>query len=807
MTVDRAGIMWIATSVGLNRFDPETEKFILYTADKNRPGSLNDNAIRSIHETKSGNLWVGTTSGLNRYSKETDDFTVYEHDPANPESLSKGDILAIFEGDNEQLWVGGTGELNKFNQKTSRFHRFRHEVNNPHSISNDEILSIFEDKNKTLWIGTRRGGQDGELNRYDIEKGHFEIAKKFGKALVYSVFEDREGILWFGTLGGLLSFDRETDRVTNHTKDPSSFDPASGNVVSTSIITFEEDGAGNLFYGTIGNGMGIYDRTTAKFKSFQFEQNNFQSLASKRVYAIVEDTTGTLWIGTGDGLDRFDPVTRSFRHYKHDPNNPKSISADDLGTIYEDRNGTMWFGTTTGGLNRFDRDTDTFTAFTERDGLPSKDVFAIMEDDQGNLWLCTDRGLARFNIETKSVRTFNVNDGVPNNPFDNKTAFKNREGKMYFGGQDGFVKFDPKDFTDSDFIPPVYLTDIRILEHPLKTMENVALMKDLNLSWRDYVVSFDFAALDYTDPKKLQYQWKLDGFDPDWINGGTRRTATYTNLPGGDYVLKVKATNVDGVWTGEAVNLAIHVQPPFYRTFWFLTLTALVIGVLVWLAYRYRINQLRAVSEAQTRFTQQLITSQEAERKRIAAELHDGLGQSLVVIKNRAMLGLSKGEDRERVAKELGSISESASHALDEVREITNNLRPQLLDRLGLTKALNAMLKKTAGVIEIECEIDQIDGFFTENEEISIYRIVQESVNNIIKHSNASNARVKIERKGAAVSISIEDNGSGFDPGDTRLGLGLVGLRERSQLLGGELTIHSRSGEGTKIELLIDKRN
>lgn len=804
MIVDYAGFIWIATNRGLNKFDPLTEKFTRYTADSAKPGNLSDNSVRTVFETKSGTLWVGTSSGLNRYSKETDDFTVYRHDRANPRSLTEGDILAIFEDKNEQLWVGTTGGLQKFNQKTSRFLRFRHDVNNPNSISNDEILSIFEDKGKTLWIGTRSAGQRGKLNKYTIEKKRFEVVTSVEDALVYSIHQDREGKLWFGTMSGPVSHDQETGRLNRYKSDPNPLDTSGGNSLGASVIKIHEDRAGNILIGTIGNGMFIFDRAADKFSLFHQDPNNPAGSSGNRVYGILEDRYGHLWIGTGDGLNRFDPGVRKFTRYANDPNNPKSISANDVGTIYEDLNGTLWFGTTSGGLNRFERETGTFMHFRVRDGLPSDDVFEIMEDEQGNLWLCTDRGLARFNIATGSVRTFNVNDGVPNNPFDNKTAFKNSSGEMYFGGQDGFVKFNPTDFTDSAFKPPLYLTDIRILEQPANREQNVSEIKELKLSWRDYVVSFDFAALDYTDPQKLQYQWKLDGFDPEWINGGTRRTATYTNLPGGDYVLKAKATNVDGVWSNETFNLKITVTPPFYSTSWFIALVATAIAFVGWRAYKFRIDGLNAAAEAQTRFTQQLINSQEAERKRIAAELHDGLGQSLVIIKNRALLGIGKRGDEERVVKELNSISESASQALDEVRDITNNLRPQLLDRLGLTKALTAMLKKVSGVFDVKSEIDNIDDLFSENEEISIYRIVQESVNNIVKHSNASVATVKIKRTEKFVAIEITDNGKGFDQDNAPIekrGFGLTGLKERAQLLDGDLLIDSKIGDGTKISV------
>jgi signal transduction histidine kinase len=227
--------------------------------------------------------------------------------------------------------------------------------------------------------------------------------------------------------------------------------------------------------------------------------------------------------------------------------------------------------------------------------------------------------------------------------------------------------------------------------------------------------------------------------------------------------------------------------------------------VFVGWVYHTRVSRLRAIAAAKTLFSHQLIESQEAERKRIAAELHDGLGQSLVVIKNRAVLGLKRGNDQERVAKEFSSISESATQALDEVREITNNLRPQLLDRLGLTRAINSMLR-VAAVIEIKSDIDQIDGLFSENEEISIYRIVQESVNNIIKHSHASSASVEIKRSSKEVSITIGDNGKGFDTTSVnpeRYTLGLVGLKERAQLLKGEFAIDSKPGYGTTIRVTV----
>jgi signal transduction histidine kinase len=317
----------------------------------------------------------------------------------------------------------------------------------------------------------------------------------------------------------------------------------------------------------------------------------------------------------------------------------------------------------------------------------------------------------------------------------------------------------------------------------------------------------EYTGLSLIKSEQIKFKYKLEGLEENWIEAGTRRTVDYSYLPAGTYTFRLIAANANGVWNNDGAALRIVVRPFFYQTWWFISLLALAGATLVGWVYYTRVSRLRAIAEAKTLFSRQLIESQEAERKRIASELHDGLGQSLVIIKNRAMLGLNKGDDKQRVARELGSISESASLALDEVREITNNLRPQLLDRLGLTKAIQSMLKKFAGVVEVESQLDAIDGLFSENEEISIYRIVQEAVNNIIKHSKASKAHVEIKRSSKDVSIMIHDNGKGFDAANVAAacgGLGLVGLKERTQLLKGEIFIESKPGAGTKIRVVLN---
>jgi signal transduction histidine kinase/ligand-binding sensor domain-containing protein len=804
MITDRTGMLWIgALDGGLTRLDPRSETFSRYLTDKKRPNSLSDDGVRSITETADGAIWIGTGTAVNRYSPDSDGFTHYRHDPKNIRSLGEGDIPTIADGRNGQLWVGtSVGGLSKLNRKADRFERFRHNPDDPNSLSDDYYVhAIVEDEDRSVWIATQRGG----LNRFDLTTGRFDVIKTLGDpkessavALVSAILQDRAGRFWLGTpLKGLLNLDRSSGQFKVYGNDAKS----PGELPGYLIYSITEDGFGNLWLGS-GKGLHRFEPSTEKFKLFPFGSNG---LNGQSAWCILADSRNFIWVSTNLGLHRLDPSTQRFERFEPALNDPKTLrSGEQIDSIVEDKAGNLWMASDN-GLVKFVRENETFEYLGEGDGLPSNSIVTVLVDDAtGNLWLGTGKGLARFDPVSKATRTYNVMDGLSHSEFTPRAAFKNRNGEMYFGTIRGFVKFDPRSFSDSSFVPPVYLSDLRVFEKPARFTQSLFELKELDISWYENVVSFDFAALDLTDASKLRYQWKLEGFDENWISGGTRRTATYTNLPGGEYVLKVRATNVDGVWGGEMLNLIVRVKPPFYWTYWFWFLVAILIGVVIVLLFRYRIGQLRAVSEAQTRFTQQLITSQESERKRIAAELHDGLGQTLIIIKNRATLGLSKCDDKERVTKELGNISDSASQALEEVREITNNLRPQLLDRLGLTKAISAMLKKYSGVIDIDSDIDGIDGIFGEHEEISIYRIIQESVNNVIKHSNGSKADVKVKRLENRIMIEINDNGRGFDPDSLpteKRSFGLAGLRERAQLLGGDFVLDSKPGVGTKVSV------
>jgi signal transduction histidine kinase len=330
--------------------------------------------------------------------------------------------------------------------------------------------------------------------------------------------------------------------------------------------------------------------------------------------------------------------------------------------------------------------------------------------------------------------------------------------------------------------------------------------------------------LSYSAPEHVRFKYMLAGLDADWTDAGTRRSVYYSHLPPGSYTFRVIAGNGDGVWNTTGSNIALRIVPAFYQTWWFVVFLATAAATLGFAIHDRRVQILTRAKAAQEAFSRRLIESQEAERKRIAAELHDSLSQTLVVIKNRALLSLQTPDDHRRAFDQMDEIAEAATDAIDEVKEIAYNLRPFHLDRLGLTAAIDAMLATVADAhgLRIVKDLAPLDDVFPKDEEINIYRIVQEGVTNIVKHAAATEVKVTIARDArdaGTVTLAIEDNGQGFAGATTAAaaamagtgtgtgagkgGFGLQGMAERARLFGGEPIVQSVPGQGTTIRLTL----
>jgi signal transduction histidine kinase/ligand-binding sensor domain-containing protein len=810
---DHNGTLWIGSSGGLLRFERNTGNFTSFAHDARKQDSLSSNGVIAIEEDQTGRLWIGTDNGLNSFQPQSGLFNRYTSDAATTGSLLDNLVVSLYTDRAGSLWIGSAGGVNRIHRGIERFTRYRFQAQSPKGLSNNNVLQVYEDLAGSIWVATLGGGLN-KLNRQSRQFEHFRHDPRNPQSLssdqVICVCEDRTGALWVGTRdAGLNLLNPRTGTFTHYRFDPQN--PSALN--NDAVQTIYEDTGGNVWVGTL-DGLHKFDRQRGQFIRFLHNDADPYSLSSNRVTAIFEARDGTFWIATDDGgLNLLDRQSSQFTVFKHKPDDATSLSSNAVFSIAEDSGRALWIATM-GGLNKLDRASGQFTRYTEKDGLASDSVWGIVVDSAGLIWLNTNAGVVKFNPETGKFRRYTVHDGLAADTPGQNAHTRTRAGELIFGGGQGFTIFDPQQLADEPLPPPVALTAFKKFDQLVNFERGLSEVGEVKLAPRENFFSFEFAVLDYKEPDRNQYAYKLEGFDPDWIYCGTRRYASYTNLDAGQYIFRVKGANSDGVWNEEGIAIKISVAPPLWKTWWFISLAILSFCGLIVLFYRYRVAQLKKEYATREAFSRQLIESQESERQRIAAELHDSLGQNLLVIKNRALLGLaltSEGDTKEQ----FDEITASASEALNEVRSIAYNLRPLHLERLGLTSTLEEMVETVAEVsgINITFDIVPLEGLLSKEGEINLYRIVQECLNNIVKHSRATTASVTIYHDQKRISLSIEDNGCGFDrhaPATIdnqgkvgRNGLGLTGIAERVRILKGSFTIASTSEQGTVVAVEI----
>ena len=752
---DRAGRLWVGTAAnGLYLLDRERERCQSICANNSEANCLSSNAVFSMCEDDAGTMWFGTYEGISSYDKKQKPFSNYLFQAKNPNGLSSGDILDVREDADGGLWIATHGGGLNYRPYGSRdFTHYRHVPTNPMSLSTDLLLCMSGNREGVLWIGSRGGG--------------------------------------------LMRFDRRTKKTKRFFHDPN--DPAS--LSENTIFYIYEDRKENLWIGTAHEGVDKLDPATEKFVHYRTRSGDSTSVSGNSIWAIVEDSKGFIWIGTQRaGLNRLDPRTGRSICYMNRPGDPNSIQSNSIYALHEYPEGVLWIGTAGGGLNRFDAKTDKFTAYTKKDGLSGNHVCSILHDTHGRLWLAAG-GLTMFDPQTKKIKNFFSGDGIACGSLNQEAASVGRDGRIYFGGSDGFVVFHPDSIYDNTYIPPIVLTDFKVFEDSRILPEDTTA--GIILSYEEDYFSFEFAALSFTAPEKNMYRYMLEGYDRDWISCGTRRYAAYTHVDPGDYVFRVHGSNDDGVWNTTGTAVPVHVIPPYWKTWWFRLSAVSIIVFAATFIIRRRFKFLEQRTKDQQELSRQLLESQENERKRIGVGLHDSLGQNLLVIKNLAVMGLEEGKKKKAADEQLGEISDLASQALAEVREISYNLRPHHLDQLGLTGALKSIISRisASSQLTIHDDLDDVDNLFPKQEEINVFRIVQESVNNIVKHSRATGASITVKREMDHMTLTISDNGTGFDP--RRRGFGLTGMAERARILGGTLEVKSLPGDGTSIRVTI----
>jgi serine phosphatase RsbU (regulator of sigma subunit)/ligand-binding sensor domain-containing protein len=621
----RTGTVWFGTLGGLERFDPRSGGFVHYMHNDADPRSVSDNWVWPIMEDRSGVLWVGTyRGGLNRFDRATGTFTHYRHDDADPRSLSGDQLLSLYQDRSGMIWVGMNDRgVDRFHPDLSAFAHFSNDPRSPKSLIDNNILSLCVDRSGMTWIGTRQG-----VERFDRKREtftHFRHSASNPQSIsdnqAQCFLQNGKGIVWIGmVMSGLDRYDPGTGVFSHYRHDP--LTPRS--LSENKVYSLAEDRDGSIWAGTYSNGLNRLDPKTGFVTRYLHNDTIPASIGAPGIFALCIDRDGVLWVGTfGGGLDRFERESGTFTHFRHNDSDPKSLSDNMVACLYEDHAGALWVGTT-GGLNRLEGRTGTFKHYRQKDGLPNEVIFGILEDGQGNLWLSTNKGISRFDPGHETFRNYDYNDGLQGDEF-NQNAFARdpRTGELYFGGSNGFNVFHPDLVRQNPFVPPVvfssftrYNTDDK--EGKPIEEKGIDSRSEITLSYKDNVANIEFAALDYYNTAKNRYAYRLEGYSDSWIQLGNERRATFTNLDGGDYTLRVRGSNNEGVWNEEGATLRIVVNPPWWKTRWAYGLYGVMIFSLLYGVRSFEIN--RREQKSRVRESELRAKAAEAEKRALEAE-------------------------------------------------------------------------------------------------------------------------------------------------------------------------------------------
>jgi len=560
---------WIGTKKsGVFLFDKKSMQLTHFEKNSSDKNSLVNNTIRKILLHRNGSLWIGTLDGLSILNPKTYQFANFQHDPANPNSLSQNSIYDILQDKNGSVWIGTYfGGVNVVYSVNTPFTIYQNN-SNKNSISSNIISSIVEDNKHNLWIGTEAGGLN-YFNRsnqqFTTYKNNINDKNSLNSNLIKAIAIDKNQNVWVATpeFGGLNLFEPKTSKFTHFSRNVNK----KSNIylgTTTCMIASKKD---KLFIGT-DLGLNIYDITQQKFSYIAPKGKTF---IEKSISALFEDKKGTIWIGTSSGIHLYKNSKIQNEIYKDSLNNPFNYN---INCFLQDSQDNMWVGTYHNGLALLNLKNNTFKIFNTANGLPSDNVLSITEDNDSNLWIGTDNGLTKYNRRLQTFRSFNMLDGLPDNQFNTNSVLKDYQGRLFFGTYNGLVSFVPQKIEKNKISPEVVLSDLKLFNVPVKINDESELLKqDINFSNSltfDHTqnnFTLEFSALNFIKSNKNKYAYKLDGFDKNW-NYVDMPSATYTNLPAGDYQFLVKAANNDGIWSNNIKKIDIVVLPPFWKTWW-----------------------------------------------------------------------------------------------------------------------------------------------------------------------------------------------------------------------------------------------
>jgi ligand-binding sensor domain-containing protein/signal transduction histidine kinase/DNA-binding response OmpR family regulator len=895
---DRNNNFWLATYRGLLLLDTSDYSYTTIIPDKKK-GPTTNYLVRALYQDSKGGIWVGTDSdGLlymtyDKTNPRNTYFVNFSSVARNSESITEGAVYAIAEDEKGCLWIGVENggvnllDLNTFSGKKGSFRHLVYNQFDHEGLSDNSIHCIYKDKQNTIWIGTFGGGvsyYNGLLQKFNHFKHLPGTSNTINNNRINAIYEE-DNYLWIGTEGGLNVYDKRKNTFYYYTHSYND----NHTIGSNAVWAIRRDSRNNLWIGTWSGGLNLFDERTKTFKRFLSDENNPKSLKSNNIYDIIETKDKNLWIASMlGGLNRYDYSTNSFQRYlkeynknsisgdwvmdimedsngnlwisttvavdilerktgrfvtfKHNPNDSKSISCDGALVLFEDSKKNIWIGTSN-GLNFFNKANNTFRHFYQNNGLPSNNIRAIEEDNHGNLWLSTNNGISEFvnavSLPKEPVfKNYNVSDGLQGNEFNSRASFKNKDGRIYFGGNNGYNFFNPDKIRTNPNIPNIVFAGFLLFNKPVRIgdkgsplVNDISSTRELRLSHKDNVFTIEFASLNLLAPENNQYAFMLEGFEKEWNYVGRQHSATYTNLDPGRYTFKVKASNNDGLWNEKGISLQIVIKPAWWQTL-FAKITCLLLILLG--VYFFRKNTIISVNLKNELWREHLEKQKTEELSLLKNQFFTNVSHEL-----RTPLTLILGPLKQLLAETghaspLQTIYRNASKLkilVDQIMDISKIENQMMKLNLNHGDIVSHILDSSRNFIEFArqkeilfCFKSSISSCYCNFDSDKMDKILSNILSNAFK-STLKGGKVVIdldfERQSGNLVLECTDTGKGIHPEEIEhifdrffssskpsdeysgTGIGLDLTKKLIELQNGTISVASISGKGSTFKVTI----
>lgn len=850
--LDSKGKLFIGTYVDFGEFSEEKQAII--PIEVNPKGAARETehyrGVSAIAEDKFGNFWIGKGGGLYLWERTEDNWTQYWADKkTSSESFFYSDIKCSQNGD---LWVSTMGEGvlmlpwdEEENQYNDVWYHFSHSRGRRVHLSSDDIRTIEPDRlnPKIVWLGHSTAGVEKLVRRtavfssFDLKQKGLE---KLGTRFVSDLVTDTMGGLWIGTNRGLVYENKmkfqlvdrdllpgDENYISGLTRDPDGriwvvTSQGMGELIPHSngrpeirlcftnasqfmINCLASDRDGYIYF-SLGNKFFVYNPDEDALSGpMLLPDSSIQAQTGFQVYTVLRDSKNRLWLGTTRGLLMWpnvsDPMEnleqRPYRFFNHDPQKRTSLRNQLILSMLEDQEGNIWIGTGSGLHQLREAGEDMyFEAYTEKDGLPNNFIYGILENPkEQELWLSTNNGLSRFSLKHGKFENYDAGDGLQSNEFNSHAYFRDpRTGEMFFGGIKGLTRFSSAEIEKDSIPPKVSITAISLPEAEQRSVLHYKQDEPIELSFKNNSFSVHFIGLNYTQPERNQYRYKLRGLSDSWIHCGPTRQVNFSNLPPGEYTFEVTSSNSDGMWSQEPDTLAIAIKPPFYRTIWFVLLLALGFFLILLGAHRLRVREkVRRVMEM------------ERVRENAAADFHDELGHKLTVIALSGEIAKQKLADRPEALPQLNKIitnAHSLYYAMKDLLWVLDPTKDSVYDLALLLKDFGDELFDKTGVA---FHTDGLQPDIMQGRQLAmdqkrhIALMFKEAMNNSLKHAGCTEAWLSVKLKGDNLKVAFNDNGKGFDTsGLPDSGNGLLNMRTRAETIDAEFGVDSGE-KGTSV--------